>query len=451
MFRGKNIYMVIILLTGVMVFWGSCAHQEVTRVEVIENPSENDIPAVTQETEKLSPPNVDLDMVPIPDKMALWTDETQLRGANIFQRKVYPELDGPEFMGAGYVGPPYTQEDLNRLADFGANLVVISHPGLFSVYPPYNLDVEIQSNLDDLLLMIAEADMFAVIAYRTGPGRSAFTFHLDEVGDWFDKSYLDDSVWEKEAAQEAWVIMWQHTAERYRSNPAVAGYHLMVEPNADEVFFQIYEPDEFYDKYANSSYDWNRLYPRILAGIRKVDKETPVLVGGMGYSSLEWLPYLIPTDDTRTVYVVHQYAPVRYTHQTARLKITYPGVYNLDWDRDKDNFNGEWIDALFIEIDEFIEKYHVPVAIAEFGLMRWEPGAARFMNDQMALLEDRKLNHALWVWDPSYRPWTEEVDAFNFRHGPEKRNHKDVDRSDLITVIRKYWGRNTIRPSSFIK
>ena len=40
------------------------------------------------------------------DKWALWTNGTQLRGANIYQRRVYPELDGPEFMGSGPVGPP---------------------------------------------------------------------------------------------------------------------------------------------------------------------------------------------------------------------------------------------------------------------------------------------------------------------------------------------------------
>ena len=39
--------------------------------------------------------------------------------------------------------------------------------------------------------------------------------------------------------------MWRYTARRYRDNPAVAGYHLMVEPNADEVFFEVYDPDDF--------------------------------------------------------------------------------------------------------------------------------------------------------------------------------------------------------------
>ena len=51
------------------------------------------------------------------DKWALWTGETKLRGANIWQRIVIPDLDGPDFLGSNYIGPPYTQDDFNRLAD----------------------------------------------------------------------------------------------------------------------------------------------------------------------------------------------------------------------------------------------------------------------------------------------------------------------------------------------
>ena len=63
------------------------------------------------------------------DKWALWVDGPHLRGANIYQRRVYPELDGPEFLGPGPLGPPYTQEDLDRLSALGANYVNVSHPG----------------------------------------------------------------------------------------------------------------------------------------------------------------------------------------------------------------------------------------------------------------------------------------------------------------------------------
>jgi len=388
---------------------------------------------------------------PLPtDKMALWnlSSGPHLRGANIYQRRVYPELDGPDFMGPGPVGPPYAQEDFDRLAALNANYVVISHPGLFAETTPYTLDQGIQDNLDNLLDMIAKADMFAVISFRTGPGRSEFTFFLEEVGDWFDESYLNDAVWQDTAAQDAWVAMWRYTAERYRDNPIVVGYNLMVEPNANEVWLDIWDPEEFYANYGGTLYDWNQLYPRITTAIREVDADTPILIGGMSYSTVEWLPYIKPTGDPRTVYSVHQYEPFLYTHQRSESQdFTYPGIFDTDWDGEDDLFNQVWLENLLSTVGTFAVTHGVPVAVDEFGVMRWEPGAADFVNDQMDLFEQHGVNYALWVWDPSWEPWTEE-DAFNFRHGPDPDNHADVASSDLIEVIIKYWGRNTIRPSS---
>ena len=72
------------------------------------------------------------------------------------------------------------------------------------------------------------------------------------------------------------------------------------------------------------------------------------------------------------------------------------------------------------------------------------------MDDQMDLFEQRGMNHALWAWDPSWEPWAEENDAFNFRHGPDPDHHADVASSDLMDVIVKYWRRNTVRPSSAV-
>jgi hypothetical protein len=45
------------------------------------------------------------------------------------------------------------------------------------------------------------------------------------------------------------------------------------------------------------------------------------------------------------------------------------------------------------------------------------------------------MNHAL-------------VNDFNFGHCPDPDNHTDVAFSDLIEVVPKYWGRNTIPPSN---
>jgi hypothetical protein len=373
-----------------------------------------------------------------------------LRGANIYQRRVYPELDGHEFMGPGPVGPPYTQLDFDRLAALGANYVNLSHPGLFAEDPPYALDPAIQANLDSLLDMAARADLFAVISFRTGPGRAEFGVCC--LGDeWFPASYLNDRVWEEQAAQDAWAEMWRYTAKRYGDNPTVVGYDLMVEPNANEVLTGHWlDPEAFYARYAGTVADWNRLHPRITAAIRQVDAQTPVLIGGMGYSGVEWLPYLESAADPRVVYMVHQYAPYNFTHQWwESVQCSYPGLCDLDWDGEADDWlDRDWLDRQLAAVDEFAATLGVPVGVNEFGPVRWVPGAAKFMDDQIDLFETRGMNHALWVWDPAWEPWVEEVNAFNFRLGPDPRNHADRPSNEIMETILGYWTRNTARPSS---
>ncbi len=385
------------------------------------------------------------------DKWALWTNGTQLRGANIWQRVVVPNLDGSEFLGAGHVGPPYSQADFDRLAALGANYVNLSYPGLFTERPPYVLDEAVQANLDNLLAMAAQADLFAVITFRTGPGRSDFTFYREGAGDWFDPKLLLESVWRDQDAQDAWVEMWRYTADRYSDNPVVVGYDLMCEPNSSGVVFELYEPEEFYSQYSGSTYDWNHFYPSIVEGIREVDRKTPILVSGMGWGAVSWLPYLEPSDDSHMVYMVHQYEPQdQYTHQELPANNGYPDEFDTDWDDEPDTFDRDWLDKSLSDIDDFKQEHGVPVSVNEFGVIRWVPNAADFMRDEMELFEQRGMNHALWTWDPEWEPWTQEVNEFNFRFGPDPKNATAVE-NDLQDVITDFWARNRIRPSSFVQ
>ncbi len=384
------------------------------------------------------------------EKIDLWVNGPHLRGANIWQALVIPDLDGLEFKGAGAVGPPFTQKDFDDLAALGANYVSISGPGLFTEEAPYHPDPDVVAHLDSLLAMIAKADMFATIGFRTGPGRSEYSLCCE--ADPYFRGYFNDSIWEDAQAQEAWVEMWRYTAERYRNNPIVVGYKLMVEPNAPGVIFKMYDPDEFFKEYGGSSYDWNQLYPRILQGIRQVDLETPVLVSGTGWSGVNWLPYLEPLEDSSLVYVVHQYEPQeQYTHQVGRLHNTYPGTFDTDYDRQADSFDREWLDAFLAPIDDFRDETGAPVAVDEYGVMRWEPGAPQFLQDEIALFEVRGLNHAIWEWSPSWPPFADEVHDMNYRLGTDPDNRIDDLSNEVLAAIRAYWELNTVRPSQWIK
>ena len=327
----------------------------------------------------------------------------------------------------------------------GANYVNLSHPGIFTERPPYVLDEKAQANLDSMIAMAAEADLFVVITFRTGPGRNDFTFYRDD--DWFAPSDLIESVWSDAGAQETWVEMWRYTAERYRDNPMVVGYDLMCEPNSNEIL-DGWDQDEFQSAYGGSLYDWNAWYPGIVAAIRAVDPETPILVGGNGYSALDWLPYLETIEAERIVYTFHQYAPFMYTHQEPGEGYTFPGRFDTDYDGEQDIFDRAWLEDFLSIASDYAERHDAVLAVNEYGAVRWGEGAADFMRDEMTLFEELGLNHALWIWDPDWPPWNEGVNFLNFRFGPDPENATDVD-NELQSVITDFWAHNAVRPSNF--
>jgi hypothetical protein len=249
--------------------------------------------------------------------------------------------------------------------------------------------------------------------------------------------------------------MWRYTAQRYKDNPAVVGYDLMCEPNSNEVGsyplgepLDVWDPAQFQAEYGGTLYDWNQLYPRISAAIREVDSETPTLIGGNGYSAADWLTYTLPTGDPRTVYTIHQYAPHTYTHQLSTTTgLTYPGYFDTDWDGTPENFDHAWLDALLSDtVDAFRQAHgNVPVAANEYGLHRWAPGGTDFMDDQMALFEQRGMNYALWEWATSWEPVASGIHAFNFRFGTDPANRSDTE-NPLQSVVISWWERNTLRP-----
>ncbi len=382
-------------------------------------------------------------------KWALWTQGVQLRGANIYQRRVFPELDGETFLGPGPFGPPYTQADFDALAAAGANYVNLSVPGVYTVRPPYRLDEAALAHLDALVAMAVQADLFVVISIRSGPGRSEFSILREGAGDWFPDAYLVETVWQDPAARAAWAEMWGLLAAHYADQPAVIGYDLMVEPNPDDIV-GVWEPEAFLAAYGGSGYDWNAWYPDLARAIRAVDPQTPILVGGMGYSSLDWLPYLEPVDLPYVVYTVHQYAPFVYTHQEPEPpRRPYPGRFDLDEDGQPEAFDAAWLQEALSPLEAYRRAHHAPVAVNECGLTRWAPGAAAFMADQLEALEALGVNYAVWMWYPDWPPLAEGDHDFNFRLGPDPANRTPTP-NDLWAVYERYWARNQLRLGNWL-
>jgi hypothetical protein len=90
------------------------------------------------------------------------------------------------------------------------------------------------------------------------------------------------------------------------------------------------------------------------------------------------------------------------------------------------------------------------MAVNEFGVERWTSGGAEYVRDEMDLFEQFGWNYAAWQWQPAWPPLDEGDNSFNFRYGPDPDNLDDVE-NDLLSSYIAAWGRNTVRPSNFLK
>ncbi len=427
MLRGTK----IVFIVGVLIFLTRCAmRQVVDERRTVTKPVVETTPTLPMSVTKC-------DATRMKEKWDLWTKGSCLRGANLWQKRIEPDIDGDSF-GTGPVGPPYTQADLDALAKLGANYVVISHPGLFTERPPYVWDEAAAKNLDELLARVAKANLFAVISFRTGPGRNEAGFDSSE------KARALHTVWRDARAQAAWVEMWKKTAVRYAKVANVVGYNLLVEPNSNDVLLHISEPADFYAKYANTTYDWNPFAEKMAMAIRSVDSETPLLIGGMDYSHASWLSKVKLKGISRVVYLVHQYEPFEYTHQETSGPRSYPGSFDASGEGRAERVDRKWIEGQLSDALELKEEKHVPISINEFGAMRWVKGSARYLDDSMQVFEANGMNHAIWLWESSWHGVN--YDQFNYRRGTDPSKHSDVPGNELLSVISKHWKENSVRP-----
>jgi len=90
------------------------------------------------------------------------------------------------------------------------------------------------------------------------------------------------------------------------------------------------------------------------------------------------------------------------------------------------------------------------VHINEFGPMRFEPGAAAYLEDIISLFEARGINYAQWVWGPAWAPFREEPQGFDVRLGTDLDNMAADTDGPIKDVLVRHWGQNTLRPSTVV-
>jgi len=213
--------------------------------------------------------------------------------------------------------------------------------------------------------------------------------------------HYDGIMADPDAHRERFLALWQQIAEHYQGFPAALSLELLNEPHNKL-----------------SAEKWNRLLAEAIAVVRRSNPTRLLVVGPVGWNSIDELASLeLPEKDRNLVVTVHYYSPFQFTHQGA-------GWVGQDADR---WLGTRWTgtsaekQAVIRDLDKAIAwavKHQRPLFLGEFGAYsradlesraRW----TRFVA-QEAL--SRKIGFAYWefcsgfgVYDPARRQWVEPL------------------------------------------
>ena len=229
----------------------------------------------------------------------------------------------------------------------------------------------------------------------------------------------DLRIWRDARYQEQAAAFWKQLAARLRDHPAVVGYNILNEPHPERAagFGDFWTQDfvAWYAKVQNTPSDLNLFYKKVVAAIREVDRETPIVLDSGEYATPWAFKYLKPLGhDERIIYSFHMAEPWAYT--TRRInqgRYSYPGVVQtgdeVNGKRTEINWNAEALERFLSPVVEWQKKYNIPsrrIFVGEFGCSRSVPGAAEYLGDLIKIFNKNRWHWAFYQFRTD-GTWTE--------------------------------------------
>lgn len=252
----------------------------------------------------------------------------------------------------------------------------------------------------------------------------------------------DLRIWRDGVYQEQAASFWRDLAKALREHPAVVGYNIINEPMPERAT----EPPlndslvegfgEWYQTRARGTpADLNAFYRKVVAAIRQVDQETPVVLDAGQYATVNAFDYLEPIVDPCIIYSFHQYEPGAYTNfRENKGQILYPGAVKSE--DDTRTWNARAIERYVGRVSEWAKRHNVDhsrILAGEFGVHRKLPGAAEYLADNIAAFNKFGWHWAFYSfredgWDGmDYELGTRIVDYWDSDAGPRPEPLKRGD------------------------
>jgi aryl-phospho-beta-D-glucosidase BglC (GH1 family) len=218
-----------------------------------------------------------------------------------------------------------TREDIRFIKQSGFNSVRVpfSYRLFVSDGTPAKLEGEGYRLLDDVVAWCKKEGLYVILDMHAAPG--------GQTGDNIDDSWGYPFLYESVESQDLTVNIWRKIAGRYRNEPTVIGYDLLNEPIAH------------YFTAADLNPKLEPLYRKIVSGIREVDRNHIIFLGGAqwdGNFKVFGSPF-----DPKLAYTFHKYW-MTVNQEAIQEFLTFRDKYNVPvWMGESGENTDEWISS----------------------------------------------------------------------------------------------------------
>src|SRR6266545_740586 len=159
-----------------------------------------------------------------------------------------------------------------------------------------------------------------------------------QTGDNIDDSWGYPFLFESAESQELTVNIWRKIAARYRDEPTVVGYELLNEPISNS----------FDTAYLNPKLE--PLYRKIVTGIREVDKNHIIFLGGAQWDTN--FKIFGPPFDDKLAYTFHKYW-MDVNKGSTQEYLDFRDKYNVAvWMGESGENSDEWITSFRVLLEQ---------------------------------------------------------------------------------------------------
>lgn len=217
---------------------------------------------------------------------------------------------------------------------------------------------------------------------------------------------FDDRLWQDKHYWAQATAFWRDFAQALKDHPAVAAYNLINEPAPEKLggLAEHADPQRMQQWYAaqqGGPRDLPGLYQQLLAAIREVDPDTPIMLDAGWYAAADAFAYWpAALSDERVLYSVHMYEPYAATsapNMTRKKPFAYPGP--VPFAGRTEQWNAQRVAQYLQAPLEWFDRVKLPhsrLVVGEFGCMRRLPGCQQYLEDVLTVLDKNALHWAFY-------------------------------------------------------